>query len=619
MRTVFVGAGRGCRAVLELVVQQRLATLSLEILGVMDLDPEAPGMAFARAQGWPCFTRVEEVLALPGLELVIELTGIDSVRESIYACVPPAVRVMDHRMARVFWDLDAVAQRLRDELAQKTELEAAIREDRRRLQEILDGLPDAVMVVDEGAQIRRVNRRFETQTGLGIAEVEGERCSERVCRGTLGSAIVEELCPREVALRSGHPITVVQRNSCIGQSGPREEKYFEVSANPIRDAGGAVSVVVTSREVTEQVKLKRETEESARRFRQILDAAHSLITIKDLDGRYQVVNPSAAAFYRIPAERFVGLRAEELFPAELAAIVTRHDAEAIRARSGHGSSHEEPISLGDGPRVLISERIVLTDYRDRAVGLCCVSQDVTEERRLGQELLQAQKLEAVGKLAAGVAHELNNPLTGILTFAEELAEDLAGQPLAEDVQVIVRETLRCRQIVRDLLDFSRQKPPDRQNLPLPALVRRVLALVQKQATFHNVRFVQELDGVGELPVRVDPNQLQQVLLNLVINARDAMAGSGTITLRAGVLDGPPRVTLDVIDTGCGIPAENLGRIFEPFFSTKGSQGNGLGLSAVRSIMEQHGGAVTVCSEAGTGSTFRLTLPRAQPEPSEGER
>ena len=226
MRTVFVGAGRGCQAVLELAVQERLATLSLEILGVMDLDPAAPGMLFAREQGWPCFTRLEEVLALPGLELVIELTGNDAVRQSIYAVVPPAVRVMDHRMARVFWDLDAVAQNLRDELSRKTELEAAIREDRRWLQEILDGLPDAVMVVDEQSRIRRVNRRFETQTGLGIVEVEGERCSDRVCRGTLGSAIVDELCPREVALRSGRPMTVVQRNSCIGVAGPREEKYM---------------------------------------------------------------------------------------------------------------------------------------------------------------------------------------------------------------------------------------------------------------------------------------------------------------------------------------------------------------------------------------------------------
>jgi len=116
MKTVFVGAGRGGLAVLELVVQQRLATLSLEILGVVDLDLAAPGMGFAREQGWSTFTSLEEAIGLPGLELVIELTGIDRVRDAIYRAVPDQVRVMDHSMARVFWDLDAVAQHLRDEL-----------------------------------------------------------------------------------------------------------------------------------------------------------------------------------------------------------------------------------------------------------------------------------------------------------------------------------------------------------------------------------------------------------------------------------------------------------------------------------------------------------------------
>lgn len=122
---------------LELIVQKRLATLSLEILGVVDLDATAPALRFAQQHGWPTFTRIEEALALPDLDLVIELTGIDAVRDTIYRHVPRRVRVMDHTMARVFWDLDEVAQNLRDELQRKIELEAKIRAERRRLQEIL--------------------------------------------------------------------------------------------------------------------------------------------------------------------------------------------------------------------------------------------------------------------------------------------------------------------------------------------------------------------------------------------------------------------------------------------------------------------------------------------------
>jgi len=625
MKTVFVGAGQGCRAVLELVVQHRLATLSLEILGVVDLNPDAPGMRFAREQGWPVYTSLDDALGLPGLELVIELTGINQVRDEIYHRAPQNVRVMDHSLARVFWDLDEVVQHLREELSVKTRLEAEIRADRRRLQEILDSLPDAVMVVDDQERIERVNRRFEVVTGIEAAQVLGQPCVEKVCRreevdecpDPSAPSPTDCHCPRRSVVASGEPITVIQQQSCLGWSQRDGESYYEVTATPIRDVEGRVSVVVTSREVTEQILLKRETEESAHRFRQLLSAAHGLITIKDLDGRYQVVNPSAARFFGLPAERFIGKTAGELFSPDVAATVTANDA-VLLGTGGH-VSHEEPLVLGNEARILLSERILLSDYRGEPVGICCVSNDVTEARRLQQELVQSEKHAAVGKLAAGVAHEINNPLTGILTFAEDLLEDTdEADPAHKDLAVILRETLRCRRIVRDLLDFSRQAAPNRQVTSIQPIVRKSLDLVQNQATFHDISF--DIDLAQEaLAVRVDPNQIQQVVLNLIINARDAMGGKGEITIRSKERPDSGWVVLEVRDRGCGIPDENLPRIFEPFFSTKGEQGMGLGLAVVRSIIEQHGGRIEVESAAGQGALFRVTLPTERVNDREEDR
>lgn len=604
MKTVIIGAGQGCQAVMELVVGQRLSTLSLEIVGVVDANPDAPGMAFARQQRWPTFTDMYTALQMPGLELVIELTGLDAVRDEIFARVPPRVRVMDHYMARVFWDLDKVAQHLLDELEQRIRLEMDSREDQRRLQEILDSLPDAVMVLDDEARIERVNRRYEEMTGLRKHQIAGRHCYEVSSMADVGAECDQEACPRNTVLTTGQPVTVIQGQSCLGRAGDGDY-YYEITANRITDRLGKVSVVVTSREVTEQVLLKRETEQAARRFDQILDTVHGLITIRDFDGKCQLANPAACQFFGIEAEAFHGRTYHELFGAEVADVFQRND-EAVIA-SGRHTTHEEIFVLHDREYVLLTERVLLMDYKQDPVAICSVARNVTETRRMQQELVQTEKHAAVGKLAAGVAHELNNPLTGVLTFTEELLEDAKeGSQMEEDLQVILRETLRCRQIVRDLLDFSRQDKPNRQTLSLEAVIRRTLNLVQRQPAFHDITFEVEL-AEGPLVTRGDSNQLQQVLLNLVINARDAMDGNGTIKLRTRAPEGG-KVAIEVMDHGVGIAAENQARIFEPFYSTKGIQGNGLGLAAVRNIIERHGGEIALESTPGQGSNFKIYLP-----------
>jgi two-component system NtrC family sensor kinase len=224
------------------------------------------------------------------------------------------------------------------------------------------------------------------------------------------------------------------------------------------------------------------------------------------------------------------------------------------------------------------------------------------------QLVRTAQLVAAGKLAAGVAHELNNPLTGVLAYAEELLADTPeSDPRRQDLQVIVRETLRCRGIVRNLLDFARQTGPELAQANLASVIRDTITLLHKHAAFRDVVIAHEIPKTPP-PVRGDPHQLQQVLVNLLVNAAEAMPDGGRIHVGLAVDAANEQAVLSVSDTGTGIPEAIRDRIFEPFFSTKGGKTDGFGLAVSWSIVQQHGGVIDVESEIGRGTTFRVRLP-----------
>lgn len=235
-----------------------------------------------------------------------------------------------------------------------------------------------------------------------------------------------------------------------------------------------------------------------------------------------------------------------------------------------------------------------------------------------RQVYQSQKLAAVGQLAAGVAHEINNPLTGVLSYGSFLLKRAEDKPeFKEDLEVIVRETKRCREIVKGLLDFARQSPPEKHACDITEIVERAVRIVQTQLAAHRVELRKNLRT--DLPrILADANQLQQVIVNLLLNANDAIGKEcGTITLATnlersgGTTQARARgVEISVSDTGCGIPAADLQRIFDPFFSTKGPKGTGLGLAVAWGIIEEHNGRIEVESDVGKGTVFRVLLPIA---------
>jgi len=226
-----------------------------------------------------------------------------------------------------------------------------------------------------------------------------------------------------------------------------------------------------------------------------------------------------------------------------------------------------------------------------------------------RKIMESERLAVVGQLAAGVAHELNNPLQGIVTYAHLLLERTPTEdPSREGLQKIVTQADRCREIIRSLLDFSRPRKPQMRPTDLNAILRECLALVERQALFHNIEIATEFSP--DLPTAtVDPAQMQQVFMNLIINAAEAVEGAGRLTLTTHGDRAAGLVEARVTDTGHGIRPEDLERIFDPFFTTKGiGHGTGLGLSISYGIVKEHRGTITVDSEVGRGSTFTIRLP-----------
>jgi two-component system NtrC family sensor kinase len=326
------------------------------------------------------------------------------------------------------------------------------------------------------------------------------------------------------------------------------------------------------------------------------------------------------------AERILGYKAEEMignaenfrrfYPVEVAAEMMR------RMRS---DAYGPPDKLNTtrmtfinkyGEEVPVNFSATIIRERGEEVASVGIFSDLREILKVHQELEAAQaqlvhseKIASLGRMSAGVAHEINNPLAGILIYAELLQRDLAADAAhRENIEVIISQTMRCQQIVRRLLDFSRQSLGEQKLFDANGILQRCVELISHQAFFHNITVIQQLDPF--LPQIVgDPGQLQQVFTNLLLNAADAMNGQGQITVASQPTPQRDGIMLTFTDTGGGIDPEIRDKIFEPFFTTKPpGKGTGLGLSIVYGVIQRHGGTITADSSPGGGTTFTIHLP-----------
>ena len=345
----------------------------------------------------------------------------------------------------------------------------------------------------------------------------------------------------------------------------------------------------------------------------IVESSEDAIVSKSLDGTVRSWNAAAERIFGYSAEEMVGSSIFRLIPPEL------HDEERHilnEIRQGHRISHYETQRVHkNGSRVIIS--LTVSPVRNAAgvlIGAASVKRDITVQRNLEEQLRQAQKMEALGQLAGGVAHDFNNILTIISGFAAFLGRSIpSDSPAYPDLLGIEQATDRATQLTQQLLAFARHQTPRIEVLDLAVVVNEVAAMLRRLLGEH-IR-LEVRPTAAPVWVRTDRGQMSQVLINLAVNARDAMPDGGTLTI--GVQDDARAnvVVLTVRDTGHGMDQETQARLFDRFFTTKPvGQGTGLGLTTVAGIVRDAGGRIEVESAPGQGSLFRVTLPRAVHEP-----
>ncbi len=247
-----------------------------------------------------------------------------------------------------------------------------------------------------------------------------------------------------------------------------------------------------------------------------------------------------------------------------------------------------------------------------------VEERTRELTEMQTKLLQSEKLASLGKLAAGIAHEINNPLGAILIYSHLLLEESPkNTPAYENLRKIVKETTRCKDIVKGLLEFARPKEPEMTLTDINETVDRALAIIEKQALFQNITIIK---NYAQLPrIVADASQLQQVFMNIIINAAEAMNGRGTLTITSSLDSKRKQIRISFTDTGHGIRPEDMPRLFEPFFTTKEvGKGTGLGLAISYSIMQKHQGTIEVASQVGQGSAFTVILPWLKESTDDGK-
>ena len=481
---------------------------------------------------------------------------------------------------------------------------------------------EGLLMADENQRLVYVNSR--------MAEIL-QQPKEELLGKHLGEVLTSQHL--HMALELAHLVDLGQEREyrfCSLLNQPRQEEeepqIFETCMTVSR-LGAKILTCLYLRDLTERIQIERELQKTN-------TFLHNLIR-SSVDGIVVVDTKGVPIIFNEGAERILGYTAEEIIghPENFRRFYPPHLAAEMMARM-RSNEYGPPDKLNttkltlinkNGEEVPVNFSATIIRERGREVGSVGIFSDLREILKVHQELeathhqlVQAEKIASLGRMAAGVAHEINNPLAGILIYAELLARELDQQPtLRENIEIVINQTMRCQQIVNRLLDFSRHSLGQKRLFDPNEVVRNCVDLVSHQAFFHNIQIRQELDP--SLPQIIgDPGQIQQVFANLLLNAADAMNGSGAITVSSQRTPGGEGVEVRFTDTGCGIPPEILDKIFEPFFTTKPpGKGTGLGLSVVYGVIQRHGGTIQAESLPGYGATFTVTLPREFKEPGPG--
>jgi len=459
-----------------------------------------------------------------------------------------------------------------------------------------------------------VNKAFSERTGKSVKETVGKSTHDMFSTENADSFSDHD---RNV-LESGR---IMEREVEVLDPDGRV-RIISATKFPIPGPGGTPELVGTiMADVTERNRAADALRESEERFRSIVENSPGAIFLKDLDGKFRIVNKRFEEWYGVSAAEVEGKTSHEVFQNEFADQYIAHDREALQSRKSNVAEYEAPFADGEVHRIVASKFPVFGSAGE-PIGVGTISYDVSEQRNAEESLRQAQKMEAVGQLTGGMAHDFNNLLTVIHANAELLSERLSDPALHVFTDGMKTAAQRGGDLIQRLLAFSRQQPLEPRSIDLNVLIDGLSDLL-RQAIGGGIKLsVQPVEDLRTCSV--DPGQLESAILNLAINARDAMPGGGDLTIETsnvylaaddiatheGVAAGQ-FVMLAITDNGSGMTPKTVDQAFEPFFTTKEpGKGTGLGLSIVYGFVNQSGGHVEIDSTVGRGTTVRIYLPVA---------
>ncbi|MCU1276911.1 MAG: Blue-light-activated protein, partial [bacterium] len=488
----------------------------------------------------------------------------------------------------------------RDE-TDRLELEARVDAIGAQLRAIVEHSPNALYLKDLQGRHLWMSPGYERLSGRPVGAFAG-KTSREVFPPEI-AAIMEENDRRVIETRA--PVTAEE--AVLEQDGLHT---YLTAKFPVLDAGGApIAIGGLSTDITEIKQAQKLLRQSEERFTRYFQVSPFPAAITTLDGRILDVNPACERFAGLSRSELVGRDGVELKlwlrPEE------RQRVADLLARDGRIRDHEGIVETPDGKRhhILLSVEKMDVDGEPRALTMM---HDVTEHVRLQDELRQSQKMEAVGRLAGGVAHDFNNLLTALSGYNSLLLAELpAGDRLRNFAERVAQAAQRASALTNQLLAFSRKQPVALEDLDVNEVIRSTTDMLRRLIG-EDVTLISDLSPRLD-PVRADRAQIEQVIVNLVVNARDAMPQGGRITLATANVrvEHGDFVRFTVRDTGVGIDPQARARLFEPFYTTKDpGKGTGLGLATVYGIVKQAGGHVRVESEPGRGALFEVLLPRS---------
>jgi two-component system, cell cycle sensor histidine kinase and response regulator CckA len=528
--------------------------------------------------------------------------------------------LLKSNLARIGPAIEAALERERAH-AEKIQAESALAASERRFRSLVQNSSDLVTIVAPDGTIRYASDSAERIVGYSPAELIGTCLTDYLAQ--------DDVEPMRTLLQNGSPSRSVgdPLEFCLRRKDGTPVWLEAVGTNLLTDPT-IRGIVLNTRDVSERRRADSALRESEERYRDLFDNASDLVCMVDPAGALLYVNQAW--------QQGLGYEGDEINHLQFEDIVhpdsRPYYAQVMkRVLDGERLDHVELMFVPRSGLPITVEGNLSCTFKDGAPSVVRgIYRDITERKRVEEHLRRAERMQAAGKLAGGVAHEVNNMMTGVIGFSEFVYRSFEpNDPRREDMEEVIRAATRAADVTRQLLAFTRQQYLQPQTVELNTVVRDMEKMLRRSLGEDKQLELRLAPELGQ--IRADRGQLEQVLINLVLNARDALMDHGRVTIETGssVWDDAyaerhggveiPRgryVMLAVSDNGCGMEPDVQARIFEPFFTTKPvGQGTGLGLSTVYGIVKQSGGFIWAYSEPGQGTVFKVYLPENQPAPA----